>query len=135
VGHGSPPRHRVDRIERDGRTRDVESRAIQENEMRTTARVAVVLAMTALALTAPGHSAAELPAPAETPVVLHGTVIAVTGQALLVRADDGRTIFVNMAGMLPDATPFLAEGQRVAVLGSYGFSETVFVARDVQRTR
>jgi cytochrome c-type biogenesis protein CcmE len=67
-------------------------------------------------------------------IVLQGVVVSVTDQSLLLRTYDGRSVFVNLAGIPPEATPFLTEGQRVAVLGYFGQSDTVFIARDIQRT-
>jgi hypothetical protein len=64
-------------------------------------------------------------------VVLHGQVLSVTGLAILLRTDDGRRIFVNLAQIPPAMVPFLTEGHRVAVLGN--FSPTSFVAQAIER--
>jgi hypothetical protein len=65
-------------------------------------------------------------------VILEGTVLSTTDQSVLLRTHDGRSVFVNLAGILPEATPFLTAGQHVAVLGHYGSSAAVFIARDIQ---
>jgi hypothetical protein len=93
----------------------------------------------ALAVIAAAPAAAQL-APAPPPptqqgqdqVILEGTVLSTTDQSVLLRTYDGRSVFVNLAGILPEATPFLTAGQHVAVLGHFGSSAAVFIARDIQ---
>jgi hypothetical protein len=97
--------------------------------------LALTLAVTA---TAPAVAAQSLPAPesltqpGQDQVILEGTVLSTTDQSVLLRTYDGRSVFVNLAGILPEATPFLTAGQHVAVLGHYGSSGAVFIARDIQ---
>ena len=66
-------------------------------------------------------------------VVLHGRVLSVTGQSIPLRTDDGRSIFVNRAGIPAVMIPFLAEDHRAAVLGTFGLSSTSFVGQVIER--
>jgi hypothetical protein len=93
----------------------------------------LALAVTATAAAAQSPPAAGSPTqPGQDQVILEGTVLSTTDQSVLLRTHDGRSVFVNLAGILPEATPFLTAGQHVAVLGHYGSSAAVFIARDIQ---
>src|SRR5262245_13128209 len=108
----------------------LESRA----SMRTRCQGKVVIGFL-LALTVATITTAQPIGPlAQGEIVLRGVVVSSADQSLLLRTYDGRTVFVNLAGILPEATPFLAEGQHVAVLGHFGQTDTVFIARDIQQT-
>jgi hypothetical protein len=65
-------------------------------------------------------------------VVLHGRVSSVTDQSILLRTDDGRHIFVNLAWIPPAMVPDLTEGQRVVVLGTFGLSSASFIAQAIE---
>jgi predicted tellurium resistance membrane protein TerC len=94
--------------------------------------IGLVLALIATLVAIP--TASSIAQPRQDQTVLHGVVVSVTGASLLVRTPEGRTVFVNLAGLSTEAVPFLAVGHRVAVLGHYGESDTVFIAQDIQRT-
>jgi hypothetical protein len=94
---------------------------------------ALLVVMSAILADRPAgsESAPRVVETAPEQVVLHGQVLAVTGLSILLRMDDGRRIFVNLAQIPPAMVPFLTEGHRVAVLGN--FSPTSFVAQTIER--
>jgi hypothetical protein len=53
---------------------------------------------------------------------LRGTIASVSGSTLVLKADDGRVVKVDMTAVNPMARDVLAPGERVTVIGSVGES-------------
>ena len=102
------------------------------NAMRAT--FAALLTLTAVALTAGMASAQTSSAPAaQQPQKLHGTIVSVQGTTLTFKADDGRTLTVDMTAVSPTIQKALTANERVTVMGSPGSDANKFTAQFIQQ--
>ncbi|MGH7277548.1 MAG: hypothetical protein ACREJG_02575, partial [Candidatus Rokuibacteriota bacterium] len=86
----------------------------------------IALISAALAVPAPGHATTEWKE-------VHGTVEKVEGSTLTFKADDGRTLSVDMEPVDPAIQKVLKPGEGATLIGSAGAEANQFTARYIQQ--
>jgi hypothetical protein len=64
---------------------------------------------------------------------IHGKVSSISGSQLMLKADDGRDLTVDMAGVSPDVQKSLTSGEAVTVAGFYKGDDKNVTAKFIQK--